>query len=423
MIRNILLVLGLLFAAATQLRISGLPLGPGEMCLAAWVGLSVARNSFRLHAPFSPAFLQLFTFWVMMFVGLSIGLMTAYVIGEIHHSYYFRHDVMAYALLASLSLLLLMEPNAGQRLRDIAWVLVVIGSGMLLLQIAHGWNFFSLGGVDPWFYHRFRGWSENPNALSRLCLILTVICFHLFETSNTRRKKILTLICAVPPLTAGILTDSDGFATALAISATIFFAFKFGRSLYNAEGGSSSLIIPALALALPTFLLVASPLAWTIAEGPEPKNTFPSQGHGGPLGEDAKVRLALWVQGLERATNTGMLGLGPGPHLSRPREVREASTTLDLGLTPPAPDFEVHNTFIDLLLQGGLIALLGLIWLGLTAGSNALRAGNHALVALLLGVVVYGMTHFILRSPIVWFVIVSCLAATKISNEQIKAAT
>ena len=46
-----LLALGLLLTTASQLRLSGLPVGPGELCLTAWLLLMLGRELSRGGPP------------------------------------------------------------------------------------------------------------------------------------------------------------------------------------------------------------------------------------------------------------------------------------------------------------------------------------------------------------------------------------
>jgi hypothetical protein len=74
------------------------------------------------------------------------------------------------------------------------------------------------------------------------------------------------------------------------------------------------------------------------------------------------------------------------------------------------PDFEAHNTFVDIFLQGGLLALAGLLWLLATALRTALNTNLSCLPALVIAIAGFALTHFVIRHPIVWFVVALALA-------------
>jgi hypothetical protein len=73
------------------------------------------------------------------------------------------------------------------------------------------------------------------------------------------------------------------------------------------------------------------------------------------------------------------------------------------------PNFEAHNTLLDLFIQGGLIAVLSLGWLVATALVATHRAELDALTTMLCGLVIFSIFHLIVRHPVFWFAISLCL--------------
>ena len=110
------------------------------------------------------------------------------------------------------------------------------------------------------------------------------------------------------------------------------------------------------------------------------------------------LRFHLWAEAVEKGMGAAMLGLGPGPHLTKKSWKR----------SPPAK-FEAHNTPLELFVQGGLLALLAITWLYASLLLATTRARLPALAALSCAFVVFSMFHFIIRHPIFWFGIVLCL--------------
>src|ERR1700731_1539011 len=102
MIEDALLALGLLLSTASQLRPAGAAIGPGEICLVAWLFVMLFREAGRLGPPLTPALSQLLIFWLLFAFALSVGTLAGYVIGDIHDPNLFFHDVMAYPLLAAV---------------------------------------------------------------------------------------------------------------------------------------------------------------------------------------------------------------------------------------------------------------------------------------------------------------------------------
>jgi O-antigen ligase len=131
-----------------------------------------------------------------------------------------------------------------------------------------------------------------------------------------------------------------------------------------------------------------------------------------------ELRVALWSQAFMRGVESGMLGLGPGPHLEIPASIvagREGAKDHPKYVEHPeptfAPNFEAHNTLLDLFVQGGLIAVLSLMWLLATVFLNAFRARLAGLTTLLCGLVIYGAATLIIRQPVFWFAIALSLVA------------
>src|ERR1700730_5208012 len=163
--RDLLLVLGILLSTASQLRPAGAPIGPGEVCLMIWIALMLGRETVRLGPRFTPALSRLVIFWLLFGMAQCIGTLAGFAIGDVHDESLFMHDAIAYPLIATISMLSVVGPDAGSRLHRVAWFLVTLGSATLALQVAQSWGLISAGAIDPWYWDRFRGWSENPNQL------------------------------------------------------------------------------------------------------------------------------------------------------------------------------------------------------------------------------------------------------------------
>ena len=117
-----------------------------------------------------------------------------------------------------------------------------------------------------------------------------------------------------------------------------------------------------------------------------------------------------------------MLGLGPGPHLPIPASIvaaRQTEPDLDTGDHPTVndtPNFEAHNTPLDLFTQGGLIAIFAFAWILVTAFVIVCRARLAGLAALLCGLAIFSSTNMIVRPPIFWFGIALCLVVSDVTR-------
>jgi len=413
MVSDVLLAIGLLLSTASQLRPTGAPVGPGELCLMAWVVLMLGKELNRLGPPLTPALSRLLLFWLVFGAALSIGTLAGYVIGDVHDPDLFRHDAMAYPLLALVSCLSVVEPGAALRMRRVAWLLVGFGTVSLVLQLA-GASGLALAHTDPWYWDRFRGWSANPLQLALLCAVLALTALHLADVAASAGGRLVAIAGAIVAIHVGRLTKSDSFTLAMVAAGPIFIALKLRQWVRTFE--SRLPLRSALALIIvfgaPLMLISALPLGSSDATDVVRKL---AKDDGRQVSDEADLRFGAWRQAIDRGIQSGFFGLGPGPHLDiPPLLVAARATEIEPEYVdhPPAngvPDFEAHNTLLDLFTQGGLIAVAGLVALTATAFFSTYGAGSAGLTTLLCGVAIFAIPNLIIRHPIVWFAIAICL--------------
>lgn len=418
---DVLLTLGLLLSTASQLRPGDSPVGPGEICLVGWILLMLCREACRLGPALTPPLSKLLIFWLVFTVAQCAGTMTGFAMGDRHDSGLFMHDVLAYPLLAAVSCLSTVEPGASSRLQRVAWLLATLGAAWLGLQVAAGWGWVNIGDFDTWEWERFRGLSDNANQLALLCAVLSLLSLHLADTANGFGERIAAVICMMVAIYVGRLTMSDAFLLVLVVAGPIFVALKLRKWLvsrdYPMRFRSASAWILLLGLPLVTAYIV--PLGVSAATEIEDFIKGMTKGGGGrDTQETAHLRFHIWNEAVRRGIETGMLGLGPGPHLEIPPSVvagRRDSTNDPKHVAHPdfgvAPNFEAHNTLLDLFIQGGVIAVLILAWLVAAAVIATHRAKIDALTTLLCGLAVFSIFHLIVRHPIFWFTVSLCLVA------------
>lgn len=403
MIRHAILAAGLVLSSASQLRIPGLPLGPGEACLFLWLGLSAARIMAGAGSHYTPAFARFALFWTVFAFALSVGAFVGFVIKDHPDTASMLHDTIAYLLMAAMTCLALATVDAEIGFRRIGWLLVVFGNAVLAPQIAMGWDAFSLSSIEPWYWDRFRGWSENPNQLALYCAILAPVSIYL-AMSARGAGRIVGLAGALLPLIAGRMTKSDTFLVATVIAGTLFALLRLRTWLTAPECRFGLRYAFAL-------LLVAGSVPLAISLAPhgmaavDEAEVF-AKGLAKDKGGDASVRTAalrlqLWGQAVRRGLESGAVGFGPGPHVER-------SDVLSHEVFPTP--FEAHSTILDVFTQGGLLAVLALLWLVGSTLALALRARFDALAAMIAAIAVFSVSHFIIRHPIVWFALAFCAA-------------
>lgn len=421
MLLDVLLTVGLLLSTASQLRPLGSPIGPGEICLVLWILLTLSREVTRLGPPLTSPLLKLLIFWLVFATGQCVGTMVGIGTGEQYDLVWFRHDIAAYIVVAAISCLIAVEFRACLRLRRVAWLFVMLGAAWLLLQLSLGWRLIDPGEFETWEWDRFRGLSTNSNQLALLCAVIGLLSLHLAETAHRSRDRIVALICMIVAIVVGRLTESDSFLLVLIVAGPTYVALKLGKWLMSRERRMSVRSASAwiIVLALPLSVAYVTPFGASVADELEEVVKGITRGGGGrETGETARLRVEIWKAAVNRAVGAGMLGLGPGPHLEIPSAIiagRNSSKNDPKDVQHPeygiVPNFEAHNTFLDLFIQGGLIALLSFGWLIATAFVLTRRAQLDGLTTLLCGLAVFSVFHLIVRHPIVWFAIAVCLVA------------
>jgi len=419
---DLLLVLGILLSTASQLRPVGASIGPGEVCLAIWIVLTLGRETVQLGPRFTPALSRLVIFWLLFAMAQSIGTLAGFAIGDVHDPSLFMHDAMAYPLLATISILSVVGPDAGSRLHRVGWFLVTLGSAILAPQVAHVWGLISMGSIDPWYWDRVRGWSENPNQLAILCAVLGLLSLHLADVAASGPARIAAIAAAVLPIYVGRLTKSDTFGLVLVAAGPIFIALKLRTWLLSHQPRltvrSASAWIAILVL--PLVLVSAAPFGYSLAVEAEVVAKDMAKGDQQDTEHTAQLRLQTWREAIDRGLESGMLGLGPGPHLPIPDSIsagRQDPSGEPKYLEHPqqngTPNFEAHNTLLDIFTQGGLLAVLSLLWLVATTLLLTYRTRLDGLTTVLCGLMIVSIFHLIVRQPSFWLAIAICLVAAE----------
>jgi hypothetical protein len=395
MIPDALLAFGLLLSTATQLRLGETPFGPGEVCLFVWLGLFLCVQTARPAPRWNAALAAVLTFWLVLIVAESIGTFVGFSTELFFDTTHIIHDVIAYLFLFGLACIMALELASEHRRRRATWLIVLFGAASLSLQVVQAYGLIGLPlPVEPWFFDRLRGWSHDPNQLGLVGALLTVLSIHLAETATARVEVIVGTACAVLAFAVGVLTKSDSFTMGILAAGAAFVTIKSSVwvATFQRRLTFRAALVGLVLLGLPVLAVGALPLAPAAVERLEAKYTA-------LYDEDSQgdLRFHLWAEALEKGMSAGMLGLGPGPHLTKKAWKR----------SPPAK-FEAHNTPLDLFAQGGLLAVLAIAGLYASMLVATTRAKLAALAALSCAFLVFSMFHFIIRHPIFWFGVVLC---------------
>lgn len=398
MISSALLALGLILGTASQLRLPGVPLGLGEACLVLWIGLASLRLLADSRIANPNALLWLLLFWFCFILIQSFGAFLALLRPEIIDPELVVHDIFAYLLVAAITCLVAATLRPEGTLRQSLWFLIGFWIFAMAAQLALGWGYVHIASVDPWYWDRFRGWSENPNQLAIYCAVLTPISLHMALTAKGFSRFVAAFSC-VATFVVGRLTKSDTYLISMSLSIPLFVALRLRSWLMSPEHRLSLRFAIAM-LAVVAFVplsLSLLPYGLAAANDVEGLAAGMMKDRGGEATKaTANLRLSLWEDALQAGLESGSLGLGPGPHLEKPTGITDKGVPLPV---------EAHSTILDVFTQGGLPGVI--IIFGLLAGTFALllHARLDALAVLIFALAIFSISHFVLRHPTVWFAV------------------
>ena len=174
---------GAVLCTATQLRLSWMPLGLGEVLLAVWM-LWVLTAHFKngRFRPSSNTLLAFLGFWGITFILLPLSVWSGYRLGVLRIDQ-LVHGVLAYTFAFCVTIAMVSIPN---RLCTIRWHLrwlTIFGSLVPIFLAVIAQYHYDIYGIEFWYggdWVRFRGLSVNPNQLALLIVPLPFLILHTF---------------------------------------------------------------------------------------------------------------------------------------------------------------------------------------------------------------------------------------------------
>jgi hypothetical protein len=128
----------------------------------------------------------------------------------------------------------------------------------------------SIGSLDPWYWDRMRGWSDNPNQLAFLCAVLTLLSLHLADVATSAPARIAAIASGILPVYVGRLTKSDTCGLVLLAAGPIFIALKLRTWLLHQPSLSFRAAFAWFAVfALPLLIVFAVPFARSLSSDAE----------------------------------------------------------------------------------------------------------------------------------------------------------
>lgn len=392
MLRNFLFSSGLFLTAATQLRIPGVPVGPGEFLLVCWVGLGMLLGppcAKGIHRGANAVAI----FWALFAISLGVGMVMSFANELFFDTASVIHDMIAYSFGLTISAMLVRDLAVASRRRRIVWLILSISTCGLLIQVLEGAGLFGLPGIEPWYWNRFQGWSDNPNMLGLLSAFVVLLAVFGLDIATSRRETILASVACALALLTGFMTRSDSFTLSILVGGSLWLGVKMWSGLLARRSSAGPTVGVVCLFSAPLIFAAAIPFAPAAigAAGAYTTNMYEDNSQG-------ETRFNLWREAVEKGLESALVGYGPGPHLTSKSFKR-----------PPPDKFEAHNTFLDIFTQGGLLGVLAFIWLLGATFAVTIRAGLIPLVALACGLLIFSLFHFVVRQPIFWFGLVLCL--------------
>jgi len=381
---------------ATQLRLSSLPVGPGEVMLFVWILFVIIRLGILKYHLLTPIFQVNFCFWIVAFTSLILGFVIAELMDVTSPS--FPHDLFSFifALLFSTSCSI-SEVFSKKPQRIISYVI----SGTILLLFIIFCFPSLLPFFAPWYGGiRFTGWSKNPNQLALLLSMIPFTALHLLNTSRSFVTKTWYFWLIVFCFVIGSATQSDALIISWAVGfGIIVFLVIFG-ALQNVlvSQNFTYLLKRVYQQIIGLILILISIISIKFVY----QNIYLASADVYDKGGQGSDRVTLWANGIAALAHSPLFGLGPGSHS---------------GENGPFLDFEAHNTFIDWGASSGIVGLTAYITLLAWVAWSAWRKGFVVLFAAVISLAAFSSFHYVLRHPIFWFYL---LAIATLSTQSSK---
>jgi len=379
-----LLCAGLVLSGATQLRVTGIPIGPGEILLLAWCALALLLGGTGNGLQVRRDGLPYLAFWGVSIVLLSFDMILAGLFARFSTPSS-SHSFVAY-LFVFLFLIALLAYGRTDFLASCCARVVALSAGALALLLVAARLDLPLGPLCPWYSIRFSGWAENPNTIAFQIAAIPFLGLFFWNRASRLSHRVLFGSTVAAALVVGWATFSDALIVAWSAAAVAFFALDYAwakpeRST-NAIGLFRYFLVP----------LVLVALAVTYSSSLYERLTRTSISIYEQEGGQGDVRVLLWRHGIEALFASPIVGLGPGGHS---------------GVAAPFSGAEAHNSLIDWGTNTGIVGLVAYVALLVWIALGVWRARDPALVAALVATQALSMFHYTLRHPVFWFYVVA----------------
>lgn len=407
-LESFFLASGLVLTTATQLRISGLPIGPGEVLCLIWLLLQVPTLIRERGSLWADTAIRGFVlFWGVMFFAIAAGSIKglAHPAWDAQRS---AHDAFAYgfASLVSIAALSRLRGHTAEAKHLLFLVLLIALSLNIVLWLVAKSQLGTMSAALMYSPTRFQGLANNPNQLALLMVGLPFWGWYFLENSVNKLVKLVSVMAMGAAMFIGLQTGSDALKLGALFGMGVLAITSVHSTLYRKAGWQWR--IAALGVVLGAYVLfftIETPVSLdqnhTIATtgGPALNHKIETPASlTENIAAEKGVRFALWTHAIQAWAEAPIFGFGPGAWS---------------GITAPFEGVEAHNSFLDIGMSAGIVGLLVylgvLYWLSL----HFLNNRCYALLTALGVMVLYSLFHYVLRHPFVWVVLATsfCVCA------------
>ena len=381
---------------STNLRMSGFPIGVGEIGLL----LLIAGGVFL--KPWQSVSSPLFLFWLAVWGCTALGYAFGNVVGNLR-----LHNAIAYAYtgLLTLSLLALFARLKAPDLRRILFYFVVISVLALWLGFL-AYLSFDQGTLDSLRIDtsdngRYQGWCQNANQMSLLLAPMPFLVLDLWSTSskNTPSSKVGWLTLLLLTVVMGLVVRSAALTASWVLGLAILGLLNLRRNKrFHWKA------VAAVIMVFVVGFIAVRALTQQGSLGASSQNNALQVGIGA-ADQKVDIRMQLWANAIKVWEKSPVFGHGPG-----------AYSNFDMTETQSFSGMEAHNTLIDLMVQGG--ALLALAYIGLFCWLMLVLYRSRQWLLLTSALVLFSFEFFMfhLRQPVLWFYLGLILAISKSSQ-------
>ncbi len=367
--QNILILVMLLFFGFTSLRFG--MFGVGEIILLFFCILQLNSQQTILLSIRNHMF-TLFWFYYISIIMIGYSFNTFFKI----KSQLIHFDLMAYIVILFLCFTFELAFKGSSfsylyRLIRFIYFGGLFAVGFLYFLYLCGLRNFSVfslayGGADI-----FSPFANDYHQFAYFVAPLPFIGLFIFGKERRKIVKFLSLLCILLCIKIGLATTSSTLVSSWAISAFLFCTLKVLEFL-NKLNRSRSIILAFFCLILIIFIFNYESILTLIS------NFFKGDSNG-------ENRLVIWSNAIKAWGYSPIVGLGPGSF---------SGTKVFFG-------YEAHNTFLQILTQGGILG--GIAYILLISKLTKSTSVNVYILCAVIALVIYGLGINDLRRTVLWF--------------------